>query len=1308
MKRVLLLALCSVTFFYIEVGFSQSCMDSQVHFYGPILGYNKTFSINFEMDSELLLQSFVPAGGSLGENPGQITTNVTYESSNTSVAVISEKASEYYIKIKGIGTSIIKSHYNDDPVDCSIAFTLKVVSPVITPSPGNILYVNKNVSGGNQSGNSWNNAIHELSDALSWVRSNWDVDLDGNLEIWVAQGLYMPVTPTDLNNVTDNERKKSFSMRKGVAIYGGLSGTESTSFNMDTRDWQAHPTVLSGDIDRNDSTDGNGVLTSYEDISGVNSYRIFDNSSLDTSAILDGFIITGGNANGALTENEITNGGGMYNGQSSPTLKNLIFSGNSAILYGGAMINSNVVVAGVSSNPIINNVTFTGNHAGESGGAIWNDIGNHPSLVNATFSNNLADHSGGAIYNSEGSHPTIHNSLFKNNISIIGGAMANMGNLGLDNSLPSASPTILNSVFSGNMAISDGGGGAIYNLGIMSPTIVNCTFTKNVAEEEGGAIYNLLSSPLIKNSIIWDNEALGSTSIPPASVYTNSGGHKTFFSNSIIANFGGSSTWDDAMGIDGGNNIDIDPEFVDTVPGTTEYLFLKKYSPAVNKGSNQAYIDAGGNPTTDVDLAGKQRLYNGSPTNDIIDMGAYELHTDPVPFVKNVSSPEAIAVAYGTALTEINNLPTEATAILNNENEVIVSLDRNTANWTLLTPSGGVFNAEVAGTYVFNIPLILPEEGDIPYFANPDEISAQVTIKVLKGSPELTVLWDGINIDLNKGLLLTYGDQGTLTIESSNPNGSFSYTLEGDASNILNLNDLKSVFAQQVGNGILTIEQEATENFEAITKQIDVIVEQKQITILTESDQGKTYGSPDPEHYGFVLDSGSFLAEGDGLTDIVSESRREMGENVGNYNIKLELNGVKASNYNITFQEDNDAFVISPKLVTIVADYQKKKYGASDPELTYTASPSLIGNDNFEGMLAREKGEAVGTYSIDQGSLKLSNNYTINYSSGTLEITKAPLTITAENTSKVFGEADPELTYKVMGFVNGDGTSIITGKLSRETGEDAGTYPITLGNLNAGENYDIYFEASSLEVVKADQNIVWNQQLSFGCGSGSQVSLTASANSGLPISYVVSNNSIAEVSGNVLTHKRSGAATIMAMQSGDKNHNPATSIQKTLLISQGGLIRQHWDDVLMFDNSNGNFVGYQWYKNGTAVLGATQQYYSENTALNGSYYVEAFTESGEVITSCPLELSRESVSRRATVIPNPVMAGSEFVLDGNFEEPLLNGASINIIDFNGRVLQTVPAMGSRTRLTAPMQTGIYVVLLSLSNGERKTVNLLVK
>jgi hypothetical protein len=64
----------------------------------------------------------------------------------------------------------------------------------------------------------------------------------------------------------------------------------------------------------------------------------------------------------------------------------------------------------------------------------------------------------------------------------------------------------------------------------------------------------------------------------------------------------------------------------------------------------------------------------------------------------------------------------------------------------------------------------------------------------------------------------------------------------------------------------------------------------------------------------------------------------------------------------------------------------------------------------------------------------------------------------------VFGEPDPELTFKVA-ETSLIGEDSFTGSLTRDKGEDVGTYRITIGTLSLGENYILDFEGADFTIA---------------------------------------------------------------------------------------------------------------------------------------------------------------------------------------------------------------------------------------------------
>jgi hypothetical protein len=399
----------------------------------------------------------------------------------------------------------------------------------------NVLYV---TPGGVTSGtcSSWGTAC-SLQYALSIAVVND--------ELWVMQGTYVPTDGID--------RTATFQLKNGVSIYGGFIGTES---NRDDRNWELNVTYLSGDI-------GLGGDTSD------NAYHVVTSSSTNSSAILDGFTITGGNANGTSV---YQNGAGIYNYAGSPSLANIIFTSNSASGRGGGFYNSG------NSNPSLANTTFESNSA-TLGGGIYDHLSN-PTLVNATFTNNTAN-DGGGMYND------------------------------------TSSPSLTTVAFSGNTAVLDGGG--LHNYHLSNPVMTDITFESNAASDAGGGIYNLNSSPSLTAVTLKTNTAPsgagmyttnGSPSIEGASFITNTattngGGMFNFNANLTVSNstFSGNQAGSNGGGIYNTNSTNL----------TLNNVSLFKNSATILGGG--AYIYTSSGSLTNVTFTSNSATYGGGVYN---------------------------------------------------------------------------------------------------------------------------------------------------------------------------------------------------------------------------------------------------------------------------------------------------------------------------------------------------------------------------------------------------------------------------------------------------------------------------------------------------------------------------------------------------------------------------------------------------------------------------------------------------------------------------------------------------------------------
>lgn len=225
-------------------------------------------------------------------------------------------------------------------------------------------------------------------------------------------------------------------------------------------------------------------------------------------------------------------------------------------------------------------------------------------------------------------------------------------------------------------------------------------------------------------------------------------------------------------------------------------------------------------------------------------------------------------------------------------------------------------------------------------------------------------------------------------------------------------------------------------------------------------DQSSTYGEPLPSN-SIQLVGGS-LAPGDGLGTADYAYDRAAGD-AGEYTItpsNVTFSSGTAGNYSIEYT--TGTLTISPLELTVTIRDEVKEYGSVDPGFGYDVSPGLIGSDAFTGAPARDGGESVGTYEIDQGTLDAGSNYTLVVSTGQLTIEQRAIEVTADAQTKTYGDADPAFTWQVTGGSLLPGDELF-GSLERASGEDVGTYAIDLGSLG-NDNYSIGFTGADLTI----------------------------------------------------------------------------------------------------------------------------------------------------------------------------------------------------------------------------------------------------
>ncbi|WP_243373251.1 MBG domain-containing protein [Geotalea sp. SG265] len=315
-------------------------------------------------------------------------------------------------------------------------------------------------------------------------------------------------------------------------------------------------------------------------------------------------------------------------------------------------------------------------------------------------------------------------------------------------------------------------------------------------------------------------------------------------------------------------------------------------------------------------------------------------------------------------------------------------------------------------------------------------------------NPALSVAYTGFVLGETAANLTTQ-PTATTTATASSPAGTYAITAAGGASNNYNFTYVA---------GTLTVDKAAL--------------------TVTANNAGKTYGSANPTlsvaYSGFVL--GETVANL--TTQPTATTTATASSPAGTYAITAA--GGASNNYNFTYVAGT--LTVDKAALTVTANNTSKTYGAANPALTVAYSGFVLG-ETVANLTTQPTATTTATASSPAGTYGItaaggaSNNYNFTYVAGTLTVDKAALTVTANNTSKTYGAANPALSVAYTGFVLGETATNLTTQPTPSTtataSSPAGTYPITAAG-GASNNYNFTYVAGTLTVNKAPLSVTAN------------------------------------------------------------------------------------------------------------------------------------------------------------------------------------------------------------------------------------------
>ena len=330
-------------------------------------------------------------------------------------------------------------------------------------------------------------------------------------------------------------------------------------------------------------------------------------------------------------------------------------------------------------------------------------------------------------------------------------------------------------------------------------------------------------------------------------------------------------------------------------------------------------------------------------------------------------------------------------------------------------------------------------------------------------------------LTITKANLTVTADDKTREYGDANPTFTYSYSgfMNGDGAGVIDTLPTASTTATATTSPTTTAISMVggTDNNYNLILVNGVLTITKANLTVTADNKSRTYGDPNPA---LTYTFGAFK---NGETSAVLGSLPTASTTATNTTnagtAAISVSGGLDTNYNYVYVDG--VLTINKATLTATAQNVSRAYGDANPTFPIVYSgfknseTSAVIDTLATASTTATASSGAGTAPITPSGA-LDNNYDFNYVNGILTINKADLTVTADNKTREYGDANPTLTYTFGSFKNGENSSVLVGlptiSTTATTTTNAGTAAITLSG-GSGGNYNYVFTNGTLTITKA-------------------------------------------------------------------------------------------------------------------------------------------------------------------------------------------------------------------------------------------------